>query len=113
MDKKDINAFLLEHGICTTCGKAMAVKGRKSCLNCLDKFKVVYERRRAKVKTYYREHIDDCKERNQVRYQQRKKMGLCVMCGKKAIEGKVRCERCRLKANSYNGRRSRGRKCGG
>jgi len=99
MTKKERAAFLLEYGMCTTCGKAMAAKGRHSCLNCLDDFKTIYEQRRAKAKVYYQEHIDDFKKRNQVRYHQRKTMGLCVICGKKAVEGKVRCAVCRIKTN--------------
>lgn len=113
MTKKERNAFLSEMGVCTHCGKRMAAKDHKLCLSCLDMHKIIYERRKAKKQLWHQTHQEEINERHKKQYYERRSKGLCVTCGKKAIEGMARCERCRLKANSSNGRRYRGRKCGG
>lgn len=105
--------FLLENGICTTCGKAPAAKGHTSCLSCLDNFGVIYEGRRERMQKYYREHAEKINEVKRRRYAERKAQGLCIACARPAVEGTIYCETCRRKKNERARRRNHDRKCGG
>lgn len=99
MNAKERTAFLLEMGICTRCGKALAAEGRNSCPNCLDNFKIIYEQRKAKGDLYYQQNAEKIKKQHKERYEDLKRQGLCVMCGKKAVEGLTICQMCRNKKN--------------
>jgi len=108
MTKKERNAFLSEMGVCTHCGKRMAAKDHKLCLSCLDMHKIIYEQRKADCKLWYQTHKEEMKAIRKEKYHARKDKGLCVTCGKKAIEGMVRCEKCRRIYNTER-RRNYGR----
>lgn len=107
MTRKERTAFLLENGICTTCGKMKAAEGRNSCLNCLDSFKVIYEERKAKRKMWYQNHKEEIKTQHKKHREELKRLGLCVMCGKKAVEGLTICQMCRNKKRRYYDERCR------
>lgn len=95
MTRKERTAFLLENGFCTTCGKMKAAEGRNSCINCLDNFKVIYERRKEKRKLAYQQNAEAIKEQNKAKYYYYREHGLCTRCGKKAVEGLSTCQKCR------------------
>ena len=98
MNAKEKREFELENGICTTCHKAIAVKGHTSCLSCLDDFKIIYERRRARGNLWHQRHRKELNATHRVKYAYMKEHGLCVVCGRKT-DGKVRCTRCNAKNN--------------
>ena len=73
-----------EHGICPKCKKEYAAPGRVFCEKCL-KIKA------ADAMKYGSEYnAMKCKERRE----RLKAKGLCVSCGKPAVEGKVLCVNC-------------------
>ena len=113
MNVKERRKFELENGICTTCHKAMAAKGHTSCLSCLDDFRIIYERRRARGNLWHQQYNEEMRAKHKETYQYRRSKGLCVTCGLKTKDGMSRCERCRLKHNAKQRRRYNERKCGG
>ena len=98
MNHKERHAFLLENGICTTCGKEMAAKGHTSCLSCLEQFKIIYEKRREKCQLYDQQNRESYYARNREKYRRNRELGLCVICGNPS-DGFSRCIRCRKKEN--------------
>lgn len=99
-------AFLVENGICTRCGKALAAKERNLCPACLDYVKIIYEHRKARTKLYYQTNAEELKASHRRLYYERKEKGLCVCCGKSApVEGLTRCQKCREKVNADYRRR--------
>lgn len=82
-------AFLKSRGRCTACGKkdAYTMIGKTRCCECAEKAaKYNTERYETKRGEVLKEKSD--------KYQQRKRAGLCVQCGKPAKEGRVRCQSC-------------------
>lgn len=71
-----------EWGVCATCGKPRR-NGETTvmCVHCLEK--------RAKMRQENREKIN---EYARARRQRFKAQGLCIDCGKPAIQGQTRCE---------------------
>lgn len=99
---REIREFYKAKGICYYCGREKAAPGRTHCLNCLDKISINGYKYRATwsedKKKYYRGKAKAAQYRL---YHERKEKGLCVDCGKKALENRVRCLNCLL----YNKRR--------
>lgn len=79
--------WLHSKGLCCDCkGRdAFTMNGRWRCAECGEK----YNQRKAKIR-------DRAKEKAAVnsRNAARRAAGLCVQCGKPAVEGKSRCKRC-------------------
>lgn len=95
----DLQKWYFEHGICYTCGQRKAVKGRRRCPNCA-------EDSNNSVKAWYTVHSEEVKikmrERCRKRYQERKKRGVCVRCGKPANPGNVYCKQCLMRRSAEN-----------
>lgn len=94
-----------EWGVCHCCQKKFKAPGKQYCPDCLDKSKKARAR-------YRKEHppTDEQKaanlERQRKLYEERKKNGLCVKCGKLATNGRL-CHECYIKEKnrrSYKGR---------
>ena len=77
-----------DRGICTTCGRAWVVPGHVRCKEC-----------EAKIAKYHEASYDKRKEQQKQRRQERIAAGLCIECGKPAIPGMRKCERCRMMRN--------------
>ncbi len=78
MPTKDKYNQLKLEGKCTNCSRTPVVEGKFLCQICLNKSKANADKRR----------------------NDRRKKGLCFMCGNKIKEGHL-CEGCRNKSNSY------------
>jgi hypothetical protein len=72
----------LDAGKCVRCGIAWAEPGHSFCRKCLDKHLL-------ECKRYDPDHA-----KANARREARRKAGLCIDCGKPAMEGKSRCQRC-------------------
>ena len=79
---KEVYHWRKEHKMCVSCGHEKAEPGKIYCLECKEK------RHR-----YYQDMPEEKKlkiaELNKARYEERKKNGLCVRCGKPCMRGKV------------------------
>lgn len=73
---------LLEAGKCVRCGVRYAEAGHSNCRKCL-------ERHKAEIKRY-----DPDNAKKNARRQARREAGLCIDCGKPALEGSSRCKKC-------------------
>ena len=81
---KEIYNWYKSKGICPKCKTAWADPGHVFCRPCLNK-------RAAETMKYGSEYnARKCKERRE----RLKEKGLCVSCGKPAVQGKVLCEKC-------------------
>jgi len=72
-----------EEGICTECGKTWAEPGKSMCKACLEALR---ERERRNDPDHARKYA---------LRKARIDAGLCIDCGRKTVEGRTRCERCR------------------
>jgi hypothetical protein len=79
---------------CVRCGKqdAYTMNGHQRCYECSEKCKEYAQKHH---KQNREKHLEVMHER----YERLKAQGLCVECGKKAIPGFVRCQRCAIKNN--------------
>lgn len=80
--------FYKEKGICVYCHKQKAKPGKCYCQDCLEH-----------VRKWRDKHRDQWNRKNRERYASRKKMGLCVKCGKKAEKG-IYCADCHYWMNT-------------
>jgi len=71
--KREITKQRKEQGLCVQCGEK--TEGKSRCEKCLDYFR----------------------ERDNKEYHLRKENNLCTDCGKPAVEGMVKCEKCRYR----------------
>lgn len=101
MTYKERTQFLKENGLCTRCGKAPATPGHSTCPNCRDYAKVIYEKRKAQGKLWVQNHSEEYYAQKKEQYYERKEQGLCVLCGKPAVDGLIYCPRCRIKNREY------------
>lgn len=80
--------------LCIRCGKKEAVEGLTQCEICRQR--EMYHHKRKITEAQKIKNKENAKKR----YNERKKNGICVRCGKnKAIPGKVRCLDCNLFVN--------------
>lgn len=68
-------------GLCAHCGKSPPWRGTTLCGPCWRKHRESETR-----------HADRRREQRRARWAYRRENGLCVDCGKPAIEGQARCE---------------------
>ena len=96
--------FLKQHGMCTKCGQADAIKNQTLCINCAAKasektykwYANLEENERKEYRRKYRKN----------RYSKLKNQGICVRCGKKKIiNSKTLCDWCRKKESLRNHKR--------
>lgn len=86
-DNRDIYNWYKERNICPKCKKTWAAAGHVYCENCL-------KRKAAEWKKYSGEYnARKCKERRDAL----KAKGLCVVCAKPAVPGRVLCKTCARK----------------
>ena len=96
--RKNNYYYLKKHGICVRCGTREAMPKHVLCDVCAEKERKWKEKRNA-LMTDDEKRLDAnhrnavTKERNR-RY---KENGLCILCGKKALEGKSYCLECLIK----------------
>ena len=77
-----------DRGICTTCGRTWVVPGHVRCKQC-----------EAQIAKYHAASYEKRLERQKQRRQERIAAGLCIDCGKPAVPGMRKCERCRMMRN--------------
>lgn len=79
---------------CVTCGKqdAYTLGGRARCYEC--------NKKQNEYIKAHPEYSQKRKEKDKAKYLERKQQGLCVVCGKKAEKGRVRCAK-HLYANRF------------
>lgn len=95
---RDTYHWRKEHGICTRCGKEDAEPHKALCAECAEKQSAQNKRYWGSLDEKKRQKfMQRTRERNRARREQRKSMGLCVICGKKAAKGKAHCIECLLK----------------
>ena len=90
MGSKELRRFYTEHGICQNCGQEFAEPGHVRCKACAEIFREWKKRSdpdKSKQKQYRKQLLDF-----------RRANGLCLDCGKKAADGRVRCINCLRKA---------------
>ena len=81
---KDIYNWYKSKGICPRCKTQYAAPGRVHCEKCIVE-------NRARVRKFFGEYnATKCKERRE----RLKAQGLCVCCGKPAVESRVLCVKC-------------------
>jgi hypothetical protein len=84
--RKKVTAYELKKigHYCTKCGKkdAYTLNGRAKCFECQEKVNE-YRRNKSYDKKY-------AAKRKAIR-DERKSQGLCIVCGEKAVKGRVRC----------------------
>lgn len=86
---RELYQWYKAHGICPKCKTEWAAPGRVFCLDCLKK-------KRAEImKNGSDYNMQKCRERRE----KLKAQGLCVSCGKKAVEGRVLCQVCARRNN--------------
>ncbi len=95
---KERYEWLKNKGICVCCGRDNACIGSVYCPEC-------GEKNAEKVREYYRTNRDERnnynKEYNKRIRAERKAKGLCVKCGRKAIDGQTLCLECRTKERKW------------
>ncbi|UZE45941.1 hypothetical protein [Selenomonas sputigena] len=92
-----------EHGVCVKCGKEDAEPGKTLCAECAEKQSVHNKRYWGSLDAEKRQKIiRQTRERSRAQREQRKNLGLCVICGKKAAKGKAHCIECLLKERRRN-----------
>lgn len=102
---RDTYHWRKEHGICTRCGKEDAEPHKVLCAECAEKQSAQNKRYWGSLDEKKRQKsMQRTQERNRARREQRKSMGLCVICGKKAAKGKAHCIECLLKIRRKNHR---------
>ena len=90
---------------CSSCGESGVAFGCKSCVSCLEKAKQRsakrYETRKLERKCKNCDgncekgsYCESCRNKKHKRYSNRKKQGLCVVCGKDKAGKTQKCERC-------------------
>ena len=89
--RKELYRFYQENGICPRCRKEPLYNGKKWCEECYSK-KYAYEAKRG-IKYDTSKYNEKRKELSR----KRKTEGLCVICGRKAQEGRTRCPSCLTK----------------
>lgn len=81
------------YGLCIRCGKEKALAGLSQCRSCSERSN---KRKHVYSKEEYEKHCRTLKER----YYERKKDGICVICGKnKSLPNRVKCGECTIKLN--------------
>ena len=102
MSRKEEYEWLKSRNICVSCRQAKATRGVK-CDACADKD---LERRHKKLALMTEEEKLSMRRKNkeylQKRYAQRRKDGLCLVCGKPVYENHSRCYECYLKEARIN-----------
>ena len=90
---KEVREYRKSIGVCSWCGKdSIAVSSKALCLDCLEKHR---EKSANKTASMTEEEKEQRRQRNnQTRRQlqaQRRREGLCTMCGKPAYNGYSKC----------------------
>lgn len=80
--------LLKKHHYCTACRKqdAYTLSGKILCFECAEKLNKQHREDYHRRKEYHLSHKKQLRE-------YRKSNGLCIDCGKKAVEGRVRCKK--------------------
>lgn len=93
-EKRERNRIKKLDGVCVYCGKT-AMEGCSLCKKCSDKNK-------ENSKRNYRKNKEEILQKSRNTYEERKKKGLCVRCGKdkKGEYGRM-CKSCRMKIEHY------------
>ena len=92
------------HGICTQCGQEDAVPGTTLCPECTAKRMEQCAKYWRSLSAETRQRIIQKKgEQRRALREQRKSLGLCVICGKRKAEvGKLHCTECLIKIRRRN-----------
>ncbi len=99
MTKED-RAYCVKHGYCTRCGEVKTENGRRTCKACTATLREYQRTYWAKMPPEKKQAMHERNRKlNKKRYAELKAAGLCVVCGKPAKAGHVRCEKCELKNN--------------
>ena len=104
MPNKEDYAWYKSHGICASCGKAKARKGKTTCLECSGRNLELAVIRYQNLSDYQLETKKKRdKECNRRIREERKSKGLCTACAKKpARENKTLCQICANKQKRCN-----------
>lgn len=98
--KRETREFVLEFRICPRCFKNKLYGDEKNCLECRTKNYINRERQRRDKPEREIIYYQHAKEKQRVRYQQRKEQNLCVTCGKPLKQDDTthsNCDSCRRK----------------
>lgn len=87
--------WLTEMGLCHRCRKNKAVRGKKFCFDCIEKYT------EENAKRYDSEYAKEYQTRRREIYREKKEKGICVRCSKKATHG-LFCLECSIKAKKHN-----------
>lgn len=100
---RDTYHWRKEHGICTRCGKEDAEPHKTLCAECAEKQSARNKRYWGSLDTEKRQKfIRQTRERSRAQREQRKSLGLCVICGRKAAKGKAHCVECLIRKRRRN-----------
>ena len=93
---KDYYDFYKSHHICTNCRRERAINGLTLCWRCrLDRAESDAIRWRTRTEEERKEMIKNSTERSRRIREERKKAGVCAVCGtRKPKKGRVTCEIC-------------------
>ena len=94
ISKKEFYHMRKRAGVCVSCGRedAYTMAGRARCAECAERCRANQEKYLADPKK--RKALTD---RARERRRARKENGLCPMCGKKPMDGHVKCLKCTLR----------------
>lgn len=87
MPSTEMYRWYKAHGICVTCGREDAMIGHVRCFDCLEK-----ERDYSRQYCQSDEHKAKKKQSDIRRTGERKSKGQCIVCGRMAVQGKIRCQ---------------------
>ena len=101
---KETTNFRKSNRICIKCGKEPAVKGRVSCVECLEKNRLEAQRRRENMTEEEKERAREIVRANyRKRVSRYKAQGMCAKCGiRKAVSGKTLCVPCANKERAWS-----------
>ena len=91
--------FYKSRGICVNCHNDNAMHGAVRCPECADKLSKFDSRRYAEIKNNgYDEYRRSMSKKNNERRAERRKAGICWMCGKRPVQnGYMKCIDCHTK----------------
>lgn len=93
--RKELYKWRKENHICVRCGTRKARKGYTMCPDCaMDSI--------IKAEKYKSKHKEELAEKRKAKRNKRKAEGICVYCGKPALENMTHCEDCRQRFNKYS-----------
>ena len=101
-ERKRDYEYLKKHGICVKCGTRRAMPKHVLCDVCAEKDRKRNENRNALMtEEEKRARLDHWNKVARERKRRYKENGLCILCGKKALEGKSYCLECLIKTRRW------------